>query len=240
MRPPATDRRQADLARLIARELRLASVGMSQREIARRSGMTQSAVSRAFSGRRCPTFAVLLRLSEAVGHRLSIKLYPEAGVGLRDSGQLELADVIRTSCHAVWRLALEVPVARPPDRRAADMLLLSTHEANMIEIERGLFDFQAQYRAAALKREAMVERLGRPVNLLIGVPDTPVARRRLAPHAALVSASLRTPSARAWAAIRSGTSVGGDALLWIRKRSAPSRPPLAPDAQDASDGAKRA
>jgi transcriptional regulator with XRE-family HTH domain len=210
---------RADLARLIGRELRLASMGMTQREIARRSGISQSAVSRAFSGRVCPTMAVLLRLCEAVGHRASVKLYPHDGVGLRDSGQLELADVIRASCHSVWRLALEVPVARPPDRRAADMLLLGTHEANMIEIERGLFDFQAQYRAAVMKRESMVERLGRPVNLLVGVPDTPVARQRLAPHATLVSASLPIPSARAWAAIRSGTSVGGDALLWIRKRS---------------------
>jgi transcriptional regulator with XRE-family HTH domain len=221
------DRRSEDLARHIGRELRLAGMGMNQREIARRSGTSQSAVSRIFSGRVCPTFAVLLRLTDALGHRLSIKLYPDEGVGLRDSGQLELADVIRASCHPHWRLGLEVPVGRAPDRRAADILLLSTQEANMIEIERGLFDFQAQYRAAVLKRESMVERLGRPVNLLIGVPDTPVARRRLAPHATLVSASLHIPSARAWAAIRSGTSVGGDALLWIRKRSAKAgeRPP---------------
>jgi transcriptional regulator with XRE-family HTH domain len=220
VKPRRMDRRSADLARHIGRELRLASMGMIQREIARRSGMSQSAVSRAFSGKGCPTLMVLLRLTESVGHRVSIKLYPEEGVGLRDSGQLDLADVIRANCHSAWRLGLEVPVARPPDRRAADMLLLSTQEANLIEIERGLFDFQAQYRAAVLKRESMVVRLGRPVNLLIGVPDTPVARRRLAPHAALVSTSLHIPSARAWAAIRSGTSVGGDALLWIRKRTA--------------------
>jgi transcriptional regulator with XRE-family HTH domain len=223
-----SDRASADLSRLIGRELRLASMGMTQREIARRSGFSQSAVSRAFSGRACPTLPVLLRLSQVVGHRLSFKLYPEQGVGLRDSGQLDLADVIRASCHSAWRLALEVPVARPPDRRAADVLLISTHEANMIEIERGLFDFQAQYRAAVLKRESMVELLGRSVNLLIGVPDTPVARRRLAPHAALVSTSLRVPSARAWTAIRAGTSVGGDGLLWIRKRSTRSATTVSP------------
>lgn len=234
------DRARTDLGRVIGRELKLASMGMTQREIARRSGISQSAVSRALSGRVCPTLAALLRLSDAVGHRVSIKLYPEEGVKLRDSGRLALADVIRASCHSAWRLALEVPVARPPDRRAADVLLLSTHEANMIEIERGLFDFQAQYRAAVLKRESMVERLGRPVNLLIGVPDTPVARRRLAPHAALVSTSLRIPSARAWAALRSGTSVGGDALLWIRKRAAKRQAPDARDSWAASGGANGA
>jgi transcriptional regulator with XRE-family HTH domain len=196
---------------------------MTQREIARRSGISQSAVSRALSGKAPLTLAVLLRLTSSLGHRLSIKLYPQQGVGLRDSRQLELADIIRINCHSAWHVALEVPVGRAPDRRAADMLLLSTHEANMIEIERGLFDFQAQYRAAVLKREAMVQRLARPVNLLIGVPDTPLARRRLTPHSAVVSTSLHIPSARAWAAIRSGTSVGGDALLWIRKR--PERAP---------------
>src|SRR5215208_6137250 len=117
---------------------------MTPREIARRSGISQSVVSRVLAGKASPTLVVLIRLTASLGHRLSIKFYPDEGVRLRDSGQLELAEIIRANCHSAWRLALEVPVARPPDRRAADVLLLSTHEANMIEIERGLFDFQAQ------------------------------------------------------------------------------------------------
>jgi transcriptional regulator with XRE-family HTH domain len=210
------DARLADLTRSIGRELRLAAAGMTQREIARRSQLSQSMVSRTLSGEVSPRLPVLLALADAVGHKVSLKFYPEAGVGLRDSGQLGLAEVIRANCHHSWRVALEVPVGQLPDRRAADMVLSAVYEINMVEIERGLFDFQAQLRAAVLKREAMVVRVGRPVNLILAVPDTPLMRKRLAAHASIIKVSLPIPSAKAWASIRAGTAIGGDGLLWVR------------------------
>jgi hypothetical protein len=99
----------------------------------------------------------------------------------------------------------------------------------MVEIERRPFDFQAQLRAAQLKRQALVERLNRPVNLIVAVPATPSARRMLGPHVALIGSSLPVPSRAAWAAIRAGGQVGGDVLLWVRPRDARTvRPGSAP------------
>lgn len=193
---------------------------LPQREISRRSGVSQSTVSRVMNGRVTPDLDLMVALSGAVGHRLVVKLYPLDGVRLRDSGQLGLAMSVRSQAHRRWRVELEVPVAAPPDRRAGDLVMDQPVETDLVELERGLFDFQAQLRAAQLKRAALAERLGRPVRLIIGVPDTSNARRALSPHVDLIRAALPVSSRKAWAAIRSGEPVGGDALLWIRRPSA--------------------
>lgn len=86
----------------------------------------------------------------------------------------------------------------------------------LIEIERGLRDLQAQLRAAQLKRVAMAERLGRQVRLVLAVPDLATSRRAVAPHAAIIRSSLTVTSRAAWAAIRSGSPLEADALLWVR------------------------
>jgi hypothetical protein len=145
-------------------------------------------------------------------------MYPADGIRLRDSGQLGLAELIRAAAHPIWHVSLELPVAPAPDRRAADMVLDSPVEVVVIEIERGLRDLQAQLRAAQLKRVALSERLGRPVRLVLALPDTAAAREAVAPHAAIIKSAMQITSRAAWAAIRSGTSVGGDALLWVRRR----------------------
>lgn len=199
-------------------ELRIAAMGMPQRQISARAGISQSQVCRIMRGQVIADLEQMVRLTHAVGHRVSLKLYPGEGIRLRDSGQLELAEAVRSEAHRSWKINLEVPVAMPPDRRAADMILEQPAELNMLEIERMLLDVQAQLRAAQLKRAALVERLGRRVNLLLGVPDTAAARSALAPHIQLMGAALPIPSRRAWAALRSGQPIGGDALLWIRRR----------------------
>lgn len=165
-----------------------------------------------------PDLELMVRLAEAAGHRFGFKLYPDDGIGLRDSGQLEYASILSKSVHRSWRISLEVPVAFPPDRRAADMVLEHHLETILLEIERGLFDFQAQLRAAQLKRAALSERIARPVTLVVAVPDTVAARRKLQPHATIIGTALPISSRRAWALLRAGEPLGGDALLWIRRR----------------------
>jgi DNA-binding XRE family transcriptional regulator len=50
--------------------------GMTQAEIARRAGTTQSAIARFESGRANPTLEFAARVSRAVGARLTIRLAP--------------------------------------------------------------------------------------------------------------------------------------------------------------------
>lgn len=207
-------------AESFGRELRNArsAAGLSQRELAVRAGRSQSAISRLEQGLSSPDLQLMTRLAHGVGHRLSIRLYPADGIRLRDSGQLSLAEEIRAAAHPSWQVRLEVPVALPPDRRAADMVLAGAGDAVLIEIERGLRDFQAQLRAAQLKRVALAERLGRQMRLIVAVPDTTTARRAIAPHSEIVRSALPVSSRAAWAAVRSGGLLAGDALLWVRSR----------------------
>jgi transcriptional regulator with XRE-family HTH domain len=65
-----------DVAReLIAARTRAA---LSQAELARRMGTTQSAVARLESGRRLPSLTTLARYAEATGARAQVRLVPVA------------------------------------------------------------------------------------------------------------------------------------------------------------------
>lgn len=201
----------------IARELAAARAvsGLTQREVARRARVSQSFVGQAERGGRVPSINVMQRIASATGHDLSIRLFPGGTVPLRDSGQLGIADRLRRTAHPSWQVRLELPVGPPPDRRAADLVLEASAEVVQVEIERALLDVQAQLRAAQLKRAALVETLGRPVRLVIAVPDTRRNRSVVAQHSVLGTA-LPMSSKRVLACIRSGSPIGGDGLVWVK------------------------
>jgi transcriptional regulator with XRE-family HTH domain len=212
--------RADELAARIARELTSARAlaGRTQGEVAREARVSQSFVSQVERGHKLPTVRVMHRLASAVGHDLSIRFYPAGGIRLRDSGQMQMAEAIRAALDPAWRIRLEVPVGPPPDPRAADMVLEAPAEVLQIEIERSLADFQAQVRAAQLKRTTLAERMGRPVRLVIALPDTRRNRALIADHRLVVRATLPESSRRIWACLRSATEIGGDGLLWVQDR----------------------
>jgi transcriptional regulator with XRE-family HTH domain len=205
-------------ARTVASELALACsvAGVTQRELAGRLAVSQTTISRLLNGSATLHIDTADAIARACGYRLQIRLLPGDGIRLRDSGQLAMAKAIERSAHHGWQLRLEVPVAAPPDKRAVDVVLIGTDDVVAIEIERWLRDFQAQLRAAKLKRVALAESMGRQVRLVLAVPDRVAARRRLQPFGELLARELPISSRTAWARIRSGEPLGGDALLWVR------------------------
>jgi transcriptional regulator with XRE-family HTH domain len=216
--------RAPDIGARFARELLAARAvsGLTQTKLALRAGVTQALISQIENGRTVPSLQVMRRIAAAAGHDLVLRLYPADGVRLRDSGQLRVADAIRAAASSVWRVQLEVPVGAAPDRRAVDMLLEGPPGWIVVEVERALLDLQAQLRAAQLKRLAMAERTGRPVHLVIAVPDTRRNRATVLSHQSLLVAALPVPSKTIWGCLRSGLEVTGDGLLWVRV------PPLRP------------
>ena len=205
------------LAALFGRELRIARVtaGLSQARLASLAGTSQTEVSKAERGLLDISLDARCRLAAACGHELGWRLYPVATVRLRDSGQLALAQMIVAAAHPSWRPRLEAPVA-PGDPRAADLILTGSAEILHIEIERALFDLQAQLRAAQLKRELLAQASSQPVRLVMAVPDTSRTRARLAPFAQLLAQTAPTPSRRIWASIRNGEPLGGDGIAFVR------------------------
>jgi len=221
-RPADTGRaRSAHLATRYGQELRIArtTAGLTQVQLARLARVSQPEVSKAERGSRDISLDARCRLAAAAGHELGWRLYPTATVSLRDSGQLHIAEAIVRAAHPGWRSQLEGPVSAD-DLRAADLVLSSEAGVVHIEIERSLVDLQAQFRSAQLKRQALADRDGHSVRLLIAVPDTASARRRLAPVAALIASALPVPSRQVWRDLRAGTLLAGDGILFVR---APTR-----------------
>ena len=225
-RPGGTAQEYArELKVRFGRELRIARTvaGLTQSQLAARARVSQPTVTRVERGMRAVPLDVMSRLASAAGHQLSVRLYPADGVSLRDSGQLQLAQVIRHAAHEKWRVAFEEPIAPAPDRRAADMVLRGPAEILHVEIERALADFQAQLRAAQLKRAELARHSDVPVRLVLAVPDTRARRRALEASREGVLAALPVSSRRAWEAIRHGVELGRDALLWVSPPAGPRR-----------------
>jgi transcriptional regulator with XRE-family HTH domain len=205
------------LAIRFAAELRIARVnsGLTQAQLAASAGVTQQLVSLAELGDPDVSLDVRCRLAASCGQELGWRLYPVGGVRLRDSGQMALAQTIVQAAHVSWRASIEVPVA-PNDPRAADLVLASTDEIIHIEIERSLVDFQAQVRAAHLKRDLLAQASPQPVPLIIGVPDSRTTHSRLAPFAELIARTFPAPSGQIWRALRRGEPLGEDGILFVR------------------------
>src|SRR5690242_10895995 len=74
--------------RSIAAEIRRAraEAGLTQAELARRTGTTQSAVSRLESGRLIPTLAVLERVANATGSTIRVAVGPGAATPAPPAG----------------------------------------------------------------------------------------------------------------------------------------------------------
>jgi len=208
------------LTQRFGRELRVARIaaGVTQRDVARSAGVSQALVSLVERGASGLTLDVTARLAAAVGGDVSLTLYPGRGVGLRDSGQLRLAEIVRAHVHKQSRVEFEVPVGEGTDRRAADMVVETTAELQLLEIERSITDFQAQYRSAQLKRRALAEHVIRPVRLVWVVGDTRRNRRVLGEHAEVVASVFPLTSRPIWAALADGQPFGADGLLWLRER----------------------
>jgi hypothetical protein len=101
---------------------------------------------------------------------------------------------------------------------AADIVLENEQQVIQIEVERALVDFQAQWRAANVKRESFSQRIDRPVVLILAVPDSATVRKRLESHEGLISRALPTSSAEIWRALRGCQSLRDDGLLFVRRR----------------------
>lgn len=200
------------------RELRLARVtaGLRQRDVAARAVVSQSLVSLVERGLVDPPLSTMAVFAASVGHDLVVRLLPADGVRLRDSRQMSAASRIVGILHSGWGRSLEVPVGQPPDRRAADLVLTQDAEIVLVEIETRLVDFQAQYRAAQLKRSSYSQMAGAPVRLVLALVDTESNRQVTHAYAPLIREAFPLSSRAAWRALRAGEPIGADALLWVR------------------------
>ncbi|MEO8247674.1 MAG: hypothetical protein ABI622_11225 [Chloroflexota bacterium] len=216
----ATARRMAGRqAQRIGQEVVLAraNLGLAASAIARLAGVAVSTERRVELGDPSITMMTAARVLQATGLELAARAYPSRPPSLRDSGQLRLAERLRELAPATWRVAIEVPIE---GGRSADVVLFGADQIIHVEIERRLADFQAQFRAALAKRESMQTGHRRPVRLVLAVEDTAANRRRLSEHESVIRHALPADSRAVLRAVRSGTALATDGLLWLRRRPA--------------------
>jgi hypothetical protein len=103
------------------------------------------------------------------------------------------------------------------------MVLVGASEIIHLEIERALFDVQAQLRRGLLKRDALSQRHDRPVRFVLAIPDTARNRRHLTTVGDLLRRTLPQTSKTVWARIRDGRPLGADGVLVLRMK-----PPIPP------------
>jgi hypothetical protein len=176
--------------------------------------MSQASVSRLEAGDLKLAVSIATRAFAALGMQLVLKAYPADGIGLRDSGQLALAEQIRTLAHPSWRALLEAPTGE--GRQAADVLFIGPGAGIHLELDSALADFQAQLRSGHLKRDALQARLGIRLAFVLVLRDTARNRTAAQPHAAVIRQALPAGSREVVAAIRSGIPLERDGLLWLR------------------------
>jgi transcriptional regulator with XRE-family HTH domain len=145
-----------DQLRQIGRELRVARIlaGMTQLQVARAISTSNAQVSRIERG-GVPkvSFRQLVRFGAVVGLRVWMRAYP-GGRRLLDAPQLALVGRLRARTQP-WTCRTEVTMPIEGDLRAADAVFSNGTCTIVVEAITRLADFQAQSRAALLKKRDM-------------------------------------------------------------------------------------
>jgi transcriptional regulator with XRE-family HTH domain len=185
-------------------------LGLTQKQVARAIGISQSDVSRRERG-RAPrlTGQALARHAAAVGLKVSIKLWPVGG-GIRDEAQARYIARFLGRVGAAWKAILEAPISIAGDLRAVDVLLTAGTIRIAVEVITRLADLQAQVRAARLKaRDIGASRL------VIVVAGTHANREVLRTVRPTLANSFELDARRVLADLAAGRDPGRDAIITL-------------------------
>lgn len=206
-----------DMAAGIGREILLTrtNAGLSRRAAARLAGVSPATLRSVELGEASVRIGTACRVAAAVGLKVWAKAFPVREPSLRDTGQLHLAELLRSICHAAYRVAFEVGMS---ERRSIDVVVFGATEIIAVEIYRMIVDLQAQYRSAAAKRDELAALHQRPVRLVLVLEDTRRNRAALREHAGVLATLLPADSREVLRALRSGGPLHRDGILWLRRR----------------------
>ena len=205
------------VAESIGREVALArtNLGLTRQAASRVAGVSASTQQRVEDGDVRVRIDTACRVASAVGLKLWAKAFPVRTLSLRDTGQLQIAEFVRSLAASVYRVSVELGLG---NGRSIDMVFFGSVEIIAIEIERIIADLQAQYRSAAAKRDELALAHQRPVRLVLVIEDSRRNRAAVREHSALIRSMLPAGSRDVLRSIRRGKPLGRDGILWVRSR----------------------
>jgi transcriptional regulator with XRE-family HTH domain len=223
------EQRAQEIVVAVAGDLRrlLDDAGLRPADVARAAHVSPDMVSRILHGERRASLQTMARIALALGADLSVRMVPGAGIAIFDRVQARMVDAFVSELVPRWAAFLEVPV-RTPARGAIDLVLAGSEEHSLVATE-----FQSQLRraeqtirwsnekAAALGATDVFRMAtmaaGEPpiVRRLLVVRSTQATRDVVRELPALFAAAYPVPAAAAVEALRRGTTLPGDALVWM-------------------------
>ena len=214
-------RRTRTILRRVGEALRVARVGsgMSTRRLGSLVGISHTQVLRIERG-----FAphvdleVIARMASALGHELSMSVYPIAAP-VRDAGHLALLAEFRSRLHPSLGWRTEVPIPIPGDQRSADGVIDGHGFDGILEAETRFDDIQAAVRRLRGKQRDLGSR-----RAILLVADTR-HNRTVLDQVPELRDEFPVQTRACMAALARGVDPGGDCLVLLR----PSRPLEHPD-----------
>ena len=155
--------RQRLLRRAVADELHRVRLdeGLSLRQVGAAAGLHPSHLPRLEAGERQPSLDSLVAVAAAMGHDVSIRLYPGTGPRVRDHIQVRMIEALLASLHPRWIARLEVAVYRPV-RGVIDVVLQDRESGDVVagEGHSVLHSVERQVRWAGQKADALASARG--------------------------------------------------------------------------------
>jgi hypothetical protein len=170
-----------------------------------------------------PTIDTMCALGTALGADLGIRLFPGAGVPLRDRLQAPMLEALLALTHDAWRRYPEVAVTRPA-RGVIDAVLVRHPAVVVTEVQSELRRLEAQLRwheekAAGLPSSLLWTELadGATISRLLVLRSTRSTRELARSFERTLRAAFPARTADALAALQSPTTPWpGSALVWMR------------------------
>ena len=197
--------------------------GISQRQLARATGIGSSYLSRILRGQARPSVETYAALGAALGADLAARLYPTTGPAVRDRHQAPILECLLGMIHPRWHPFTEVAV-RKPSRGWIDVALHEPRENVLVatEIESEINRLEQQVRWSGEKADSLPSwagwaSLGEPtVSRLLVVRWTRATREVARTFPRQLAAAYPAHPADAIAALTGGVPWPGPALVWAR------------------------
>lgn len=227
--------RQRATARALGDECRRARLdaGLSLRALSRATSIDTSHLRRVELAERDPSLDAAVAIATALGHDLSIRLYPSSGPRIRDHIQARMIEALVTVLHARWLPRLEVSVYRPV-RGVIDLVLQDRDAGDVVagEGHSQLRSAEAQLRRAGEKADALPSAIGWPwmdapelprVSRLLLLRSTEALRSLVRALPATFASAYPAATEAAYAALTGPDRWPGAAILWVDVRGARTR-----------------